>query len=86
MSFHGSWLFSLVPISTEASRILYQNPKYAVRLNGIESLSFRTSHRSRIPGHLVSFGSNVDSSDVLLDKHSPSCVLCPQLTAIYFAD
>jgi hypothetical protein len=60
------YLFSLIPLSPEATRIVTWNPEYCRRVNGVESLSFKAENKSRISGRLVSFGRLAGNNDVVL--------------------
>lgn len=77
--FEDKPLFSLIPLTFSAQKIVHANSEYAKSFNGKPCLSFKAGHKSRLPGKLVSFGSCVGINDILLPytaflefvKHAP---------------
>jgi hypothetical protein len=61
-------LFSLVPLSPAASRIVKANRRYRDDVDGIESLSFKAGHQSQFPGRLLSIGRLAAVNDVILPE------------------
>ncbi|KFY46045.1 hypothetical protein V495_02685 [Pseudogymnoascus sp. VKM F-4514 (FW-929)] len=69
----SEYLFTLVPLTAAATRIVNANKCYHEIYKGTKSLSFKTSHRSRFPGRLISFGCQPVINDVILpDDESPT--------------
>lgn len=61
-------LFTLMPMSPAATRIVKANRRFRDMQVGTESLSFRAGHKSRFPGRLLSIGRLEALNDVILPE------------------
>lgn len=72
----NKYLFTLVPLSPAATRIVKANRRYHEIYKGAECLSFKATHKSLFPGRLISIGRQPGINDVILpDDESPQFVL-----------
>ncbi|RMD45107.1 hypothetical protein DV735_g111, partial [Chaetothyriales sp. CBS 134920] len=69
-------LFSLVPKSCHAVRIVKANPRYHDVVKGVTALTFKAGHKSVFPGRLVSFGRLVPVNDVILPEDGYAQLQC----------
>ncbi|KFY95600.1 hypothetical protein V498_03279 [Pseudogymnoascus sp. VKM F-4517 (FW-2822)] len=72
----SKYLFTLVPLSPDAIRIVKANRSYHEIYKGVECLSFKATHKSLFPGRLLSIGRQPGINDVILPDDGSPCLQC----------
>ncbi|KFZ19079.1 hypothetical protein V502_03864 [Pseudogymnoascus sp. VKM F-4520 (FW-2644)] len=72
----SKYLFTLVPLTPAAIRIVKANRRYHEIYEGAECLSFKATHKSLFPGHLISIGRQPGINDVILPEDGSSRLQC----------
>ncbi|KAH8804571.1 kinase-like domain-containing protein [Xylogone sp. PMI_703] len=62
----NNYLFSLLPRTSAASRVVEDNSQHHRKVNGKYRLSFKAGYKSKFPGRFVSIGSRPSHNDILI--------------------
>lgn len=68
----SKYLFTLLPLTPAAIRIVKANRRYHDIYEGAECLSFKATHKSLFPGRLISIGRQPGINDVILPEDGSS--------------